>query len=247
MDDDGQLVNGVQNAIDPQPHDALFALGLEVDIGRALAKGVVEKVIDGVDDVAVRGVDVFELPNRHELFKVANRNLRLIYRRRLLGRCRRHARLEAINLGNRPQNSRFRSQHRGNVVALHLAQRPDEFVVVRQLNGHGQNVLAQRNGQDDVHLGKVLAKRLCDELLVEPQRVDAQIRHTRSMRPNLDDFLLLERTPIGRHRPRRHDDFDGRRLVARLRHLILLNQRSNHALPHANHLRLLKRNHVFAR
>ena len=217
-----------------------------MDIGCALAEGVVEEVVDGVDDVAIGGVDFFELSNRHELFEVSDGELGLIDRRRLFGSGSGHARFKAVDFGNRAHDSRFRSEDGGDIVALHLSQGSDEFIVSRHFDGDRQDVLAQRDGEHDVHFGEVLAERLRDEFLVEAQRVDAHVGNVCGMRPDFDDFFFVERGAIGGRSARSHDDFDGRGFIARLGGFFFFDDGADDALAYANHLRLFEREHVFS-
>jgi hypothetical protein len=45
----------VQGPIDPEAHDTLLALGLDVNVARPLVEGVAEQVVNGVGDVLVTG------------------------------------------------------------------------------------------------------------------------------------------------------------------------------------------------
>jgi hypothetical protein len=46
-------IGNVQNAIDAQPHDTLFALWLEMNIACALLKSIPKQIIDGILNIFI--------------------------------------------------------------------------------------------------------------------------------------------------------------------------------------------------
>ena len=61
----------VQHAVDPEPHLARLALGLDMDVAGPLVKGVAEQELHGVHDMFVRGLDLRHGLHFDELFEVA--------------------------------------------------------------------------------------------------------------------------------------------------------------------------------
>ena len=51
----------MQDAVDAQAHEGQLALGLEVDVGRALLEGVAQDVVEGLDHRRRRGVQLLVL------------------------------------------------------------------------------------------------------------------------------------------------------------------------------------------
>ena len=51
----GQLVDGVEDTVDTEPHHTDIALGLDMDIRGALIQGITEQMIDRRLDVLIRG------------------------------------------------------------------------------------------------------------------------------------------------------------------------------------------------
>ena len=48
-----QFVDGMQDAVDPEPHYRDISLGLKVNVACPLIKGVVKEMVNGIDDVPI--------------------------------------------------------------------------------------------------------------------------------------------------------------------------------------------------
>ena len=66
----GELINVVQNAVDPEPDLGDRAAGLYVNIRGALVEGVLEQPIDNLDDVLVIGVRMFAGAKIEQLLEI---------------------------------------------------------------------------------------------------------------------------------------------------------------------------------
>ena len=69
-----QPVHFVERAVDAKTDDGLLALGFDVDVARALLKGVSHQVLDGVHDVLIARLDLVGALHPHELLEIADVN-----------------------------------------------------------------------------------------------------------------------------------------------------------------------------
>jgi hypothetical protein len=68
----GQLVDGVEHAVDAKADQADITLGLDVDVAGPLFQGVAEQVVDRGLDMLVGGTEFLGRGQTHVLLKVAD-------------------------------------------------------------------------------------------------------------------------------------------------------------------------------
>src|SRR5262249_35304025 len=93
----------MKHPVDPQPHQGLFALGLDVNVGGSIVESVAKQVIHRLDDRLVRRLELLLSTEGEKLFEVLNLwTAAEVIRRpsqRLLESVNALARLENVALG----------------------------------------------------------------------------------------------------------------------------------------------------
>jgi hypothetical protein len=172
-------VNVVENPIDPEPDEGLLALRLDVDVRGPLVEGVVEQVVNRVDDVLVVALD--------ELLEVAQ-----VDRRRGLALGGLDRGPEAEELAEDADDVRLGGQdpHDG-----HLPGRPqalDEVGIEGVGHRHRQRVPLLENGHDEVLQGEGTRHVPGHHIEVQPEGVDLPVLHPGRLGDGLGDDVLIE-------------------------------------------------------
>jgi len=202
-------VDGVQHAVDPEPHLARVTLWLDVNVARPLVKGVAEQEFHGIHHVLVRGLDLGYGLHLDKLFEIAQVDLGPhLFCRGCNGRA------EAIKFRYDLEDVRLRSNNALDLIA-HSFDVFDNFNIIRIGYRDQESIVFafDRNGNASARKGP--GKDLRYDLRIKLQRIDFLEWQTGVLRHELRDHILRQDLTrrAGYLQIQRCSHFDGRHLV----------------------------------
>ncbi len=188
MDILGKLVDRVQDTVDSHPDEAGFPFGLQVNVACPLVKGIIQEVVDGVDNMMiVRGQFVGgpQLDILLEVAQIHGKIGELVFRR-----------------GNGALESEKFIDQLDDVCLgtdghpyLHVTGPGDvlkDFLVERVGGGHGEAAVLNGCGEHQVFPGKGMGNGPRDQVEIKFKGVYFQVRQVPVFCEGLDDDLLVQ-------------------------------------------------------
>ena len=177
-----------------------------MDVGRPLVEGVVEEVLDGVDDVLIVGLDVLDALELDVALEVSDVDAALDL---LFGAGDRAA--EAVEVGDEALDVR-RGRHHEHRAALHVVDEVvDEAAIVRIGDGHGHRTSVGADHERRMSPREGAREELRRQLRVDLERVELDEREVRGGRDELHDDALGDPASLvsGRYEVHRDEDLGG--------------------------------------
>ena len=204
----GQVVDGVEHAVDAEADQAHVALGFDVDVARPLLQGVAEQVVDRGLDVLVRAAQFLGRGQPHVLLEVADVHRRGRTDRAELALGGGDRTLEAEELGEDLADVGLGGQvgpYRHLVGPLDVLER---VLVVRVVGDHLEQAVVQADGQDQVPDRERARDGLGDHVHVQFERVELLERDVEAAAHRQHDHFLADRLgrPVGGLQAEREDD-----------------------------------------
>ncbi len=153
-----QLINIVQNTVDPEPHIALLAARLDVNIAGALVERILQQPVDQIDHMLIVGVQIGAFTQLDQLFEIlAFRRAAIVMGLRAFQRLGKVIKLVQIAL----DLVRI-GKHAANFALMHFRQIELPGADEGLCGGYDNFVGVDFDRQDIVIGGIRLAKQGCD-------------------------------------------------------------------------------------
>ncbi len=206
MDRCGQGVDGMQHAVDADPHYGALALRLDVNVRGTVVEGVAQQVVHCLDDGLVRGVEFASGGKGDQLLEV----LQLGTGGRKVARRLGQSALEAVDVRDAAQDVRLGGQHRNH---WHPSQPSDAFhrlPVEGVGGGHHQRPLRRAlQGKNDVLLRVRTRHGAGGQGHVELQRVDFSVGDAQGLGHRFADAVLVEHAAVAERYLKHGHQLDG--------------------------------------
>src|SRR5207249_2899766 len=169
VDQLGNTLDLMKNAVDAEADVGVLPLRLDVDVRGPRVVGVLQKEIDGVDNMRVADLDIRPRFQLHVLFEVAEVDAALEVALRLG-----HRGAEAVLLVDHAHHVALRGDDEVDFLFHHLVKRVEGNRVKRVDDGDDQLPVAHGDGDHPVFACKGAGDLGLDHLHVELQRIDLE-------------------------------------------------------------------------
>ena len=183
-----EFIDIVEGPVNAKPHHALVPLGLYVDIARPLFKGITEEVVDGVDNVLVRGGEFISGSQAYELLQISQVHRR--HGKLVLRRC--NGALKTEKLVDQLDDIRL-TAHNG--LDLEMA---DPCDVLHHLHVEGvgrgdhQIPILDGYGKDQVLYGKGMGDGGSHQIEIQFQGIDLPVGDLPGLCQDLENGLFVQ-------------------------------------------------------